>query len=246
MHESDTDTRQQRTEQLLQLVKAGDADAREKLVEENLGLVWSIVHRFGNRGCEVEDLFQIGSIGLLKAIQRFDMGFGVRFSTYAVPIIMGEVRRFLRDDGVIKISRTVKEQHWKISQTIQQLQERGVGEVTIEMLVTETGLPEDAILLAMDAPVEVESLNRTFAEEEGKGGTLEDRIGVGRDESQQVDDRILLEQGLAQLESKERQLIYLRYFMDYTQTKTAEVLHLSQVQVSRLERKVLNRLRKIL
>lgn len=237
------ESRQNRTTELLIQAQSGNQTAREQLVKENLGLVWSIVHRFSNRGYETEDLFQIGSIGLIKAIERFDLNFDVKFSTYAVPMISGEIRRFLRDDGVIKISRSVKENYWKIQQTMQQLQKQSGQEVTISQLARETGLSPEEILLAMDAPVEVESLNKAFVGHEGKESTLEERIPAKVDEKELIDNRIVLEQSLSRLNTKERQLIYMRYFQDCTQTKVAQALNMTQVQVSRLEKKILKNLR---
>lgn len=234
---------QDRTRELLILAHQGDECAREQLVKENLGLVWSIVHRFSNRGYEIEDLFQIGSIGLIKAIERFDLEFDVRFSTYAVPMISGEIRRFLRDDGVIKISRSVKENYWKIQQAMQFLQKQSTGEISIGQLAEETGLSTEEILLAMEAPIEVESLNKSFTGQEGKESTLEERIPTKVDEKELIDNRIVLEQSLSKLSAKERQLIYMRYFQDCTQSKVAKALDMTQVQVSRLEKKILKNLR---
>lgn len=230
-------------EELIRLAQQGDSAARDLLVKENIGLVWSVVHRFLNRGYEAEDLFQIGSIGLIKAIERFDIGFQVRFSTYAVPMISGEIRRFIRDDGVIKISRSVKENHWKIQQAIQNLQKQTGQEVTISQISEATGLSMDEIVLALDAPVEVESLNKPIAVSEGKEASLQERIPAKVDEKEQVDNRVVLEQLLSNLNAKERQLIYLRYFQDCTQTVVAQKLDMTQVQVSRLEKKLLRMMR---
>ena len=241
--EEPIDEKQKKTLDLILLSQHGDEAARDALVKENLGLVWSIVHRFANRGYEAEDLFQIGSIGLIKAIQRFDTSFQVRFSTYAVPMISGEIRRFIRDDGVIKISRSVKENYWKIQQAIQKLQKQTGQDVTISQIAEATGLSADEIVLALDAPVEVDSLNKPVGIGEGKEARLEDRITVKMDENEQVDNRVVLEQLLSNLNAKERQLIYLRYFQDCTQTVVAQKLQMSQVQVSRLEKKLLRTMR---
>ncbi len=232
-----------RVHTLITRAQQGDTEARDTLVRENLGLVWSIVHRFANRGYEPEDLFQIGSIGLLKAISRFDLSYDVRFSTYAVPMINGEIRRFIRDDGFIKVSRSVKENHWKIEQAKQNLQKKSVEDVTISQLEQETGLTREEILLALDAPMEVESLNKPFPSLDGRETTLEEHIAARVDEKEQVDNRIVLEQLLSTLGEKERQLIILRYFKDCTQTVVAEQLQMSQVQVSRLEKKLLKLMR---
>ena len=232
-----------RTDQLIQQSRQGDKEARDTLVKENLGLVWSIVHRFANRGYEAEDLFQIGSIGLMKAIDRFDTGFDVKFSTYAVPVITGEIKRFLRDDGMIKVSRTLKENSWKISLAVQKLQEKWGRDVTIREIAGETGLDTEEILMAMEANTRIDSLNKPVSAPDGKEICLEDQIPGTGDENEKVHNRILLEQLLGTLYAKERQLIYMRYFQDRTQTDVARELNMTQVQVSRMEKKLLSRMR---
>lgn len=232
-----------RTDQLIQQSRQGDKEARDTLVKENLGLVWSIVHRFANRGYEAEDLFQIGSIGLMKAIDRFDTEFDVKFSTYAVPMITGEIKRFLRDDGMIKVSRTLKENSWKISLAVQKLQEKWGRDVTIREIAGETGLDTEEILMAMEANTRIDSLNKPVSAPDGKEICLEDQISGTGDENEKVHNRILLEQLLGTLNAKERQLIYMRYFQDRTQTDVARELNMTQVQVSRMEKKLLSRMR---
>ena len=232
-----------RTDRLIQQSRQGDKEARDTLVKENLGLVWSIVHRFANRGYEAEDLFQIGSIGLMKAIDRFDTGFDVKFSTYAVPVITGEIKRFLRDDGMIKVSRTLKENSWKISLAVQKLQEKWGRDVTIREIAGETGLDTEEILMAMEANTRIDSLNKPVSAPDGKEICLEDQIPGTGDENEKVHNRILLEQLLGTLNAKERQLIYMRYFQDRTQTDVARELNMTQVQVSRMEKKLLSRMR---
>ncbi len=232
-----------RTDQLIQQSRQGDKEARDTLVKENLGLVWSIVHRFANRGYEAEDLFQIGSIDLMKAIDRFDTGFDVKFSTYAVPVITGEIKRFLRDDGMIKVSRTLKENSWKISLAVQKLQEKWGRDVTIREIAGETGLDTEEILMAMEANTRIDSLNKPVSAPDGKEICLEDQIPGTGDENEKVHNRILLEQLLGTLNAKERQLIYMRYFQDRTQTDVARELNMTQVQVSRMEKKLLSRMR---
>ena len=232
-----------RTMELIILSQQGDKDARDTLVRENTGLVWSIVHRFPGRGCEVEDLFQIGVIGLMKAIDRFDTSYDVRFSTYAVPLIMGEIRRYFRDEGMIKVSRTLKENHWKIVQATQQMQEQLGREVTLKELSEAIGLLPEEIVMAMEANAQVESLNQPIGNAEGKELYLEDQITDGMNERDTVDDRIFLEQLISKLSRTERELIYMRYYLDCTQTAVAKELHMTQVQVSRLEKKLLQRMR---
>lgn len=232
-----------RTAQLIEQSRQGDKEARDILVKENLGLVWSIVHRFSNRGYEAEDLFQIGSIGLMKAIDRFDTGFDVKFSTYAVPMITGEIKRFLRDDGMIKVSRTLKENNWKISLAVQKLQEKWGRDVTIQEISGETGLATEEIVMAMEANTQIDSLNKPVCAPDGKEICLEDQIAGTGDENERIHNRILLEQLLGTLDAKERQLIYMRYFQERTQSDVARVLNMTQVQVSRMEKKLLGRMR---
>lgn len=232
-----------RTMELITESQKGDKAARDTLVKENAGLVWSIVHRFLNRGCEADDLFQIGSIGLMKAIDRFDTTYQVKFSTYAVPLITGEIRRYLRDEGMIKVSRTLKENNWKIMQTKQQMQKRMGREVTLTELSKETGMLPEEIVMAMEANAQVESLNQPIGNVEGKEIYLEDQIADNMDEKESVDDRIFLEQLISKLSRTERELIYMRYYLDCTQTAVAKELHMTQVQVSRLEKKLLQRMR---
>lgn len=232
-----------RTMELIILSQQGDKDARDTLVRENTGLVWSIVHRFPGRGCEAEDLFQIGVIGLMKAIDRFDTSYDVRFSTYAVPLIMGEIRRYFRDEGMIKVSRTLKENNWKIVQARQQMQKQLGREVTLKELSEAIGLLPEEIVMAMEANAQVESLNQPIGNAEGKELYLEDQITDGMNERDTVDDRIFLEQLISKLSRTERELIYMRYYLDCTQTAVAKELHMTQVQVSRLEKKLLQRMR---
>ncbi len=231
------------TMELIVKSQQGDKEARDTLVEENMGLVWSIVHRFANRGYEMEDLFQIGVIGLLKAIDRFDVSYDVKFSTYAVPLITGELRRHFRDEGMIKVSRTLKENNWKIIQAMQKMQHELGREVTIQELSEQTGLKPEEIVMAMEANAEVESLNQPVGGQDGKEMYLEDQIADYLDEKEGVVNRLLLEQLFSQLNEKEQKLIYMRYFMDCTQTSVAKALEMTQVQVSRLEKKLLHRMR---
>ena len=232
-----------RIKELIRSSQQGDKTARDTLIKENMGLVWSIVHRFSGRGCEPEDLFQIGVIGLMKAIDRFDLTYDVKFSTYAVPLIMGEIRRYFRDEGMIKVSRTLKENNWKVTQAIQKLQKQLGREVTLKELAKETGLLPEEIVMAMEANAQVESLNQPIGNTDGKEMYLEDQIAGNPDEKEEIDDRIFLEQLISKLSRTERELIYMRYYLDCTQTAVAKELHMTQVQVSRLEKKLLQRMR---
>lgn len=230
---------------LIEQSHSGDKEARDRLVSENLGLVWSIVKRFAGRGHEMEDLFQIGSIGLMKAIDKFDTTFEVKFSTYAVPMITGEIKRFLRDDGMIRVSRSLKETGMKLTVAQSRLQEKLGREVTLQELSDETGIPREEIVMALEANVEVESIYRSIYQSDGKEISLVDKLPEKRDENERLLNEILLAQLMEELSEKERQLIELRYFRDKTQAEVAKYLETSQVQVSRMEKKILLRLRKL-
>ncbi len=228
-----------RTEELIRRSQDGDKAARDTLIEENMGLIHHVAKRFLGRGVEAEDLFQIGAIGLLKAVDRFDLGFGVRFSTYAVPMIAGEIRRFLRDDSMIKVSRSLKELAVKAARLREQLlMERG-AEPGVEELAGRLGVEAEELVQAMDSCTEVESLQKVISQGDSEGTSLLERVEQGRDEQEELLRRMLLEELLAALDPKERRLIVLRFFHDRTQSQVAEELGMSQVQVSRLEKKIL-------
>ena len=222
----------------------GDKAAREQLVEENVGLVWCVVKRFYGRGTEAEDLFQIGSIGLLKAIDKFDLSYDVKFSTYAVPMISGEIKRFLRDDGMIKVSRSLKELAYKSVQAREKLTDRLGREPTLEELAEETGAEKEEIVQAMEAGGEVESLYRPIHQKEGGEIRLLDRIEERDRKEDRILDTMVLKQLLETLDAKERQLIYLRYFADRTQSDVGKIMGISQVQVSRMEKRIIEELRR--
>lgn len=222
--------------ELIKKAKCGDEAAREKVIVNNMALVWSIVRRFANRGYEAEDLFQIGSIGLMKAIDKFDMSYDVRLSTYAVPMIIGEIKRFIRDDGIVKISRSIKENNWKIKQAAGRFADANNREPTVEELVCATGLSKEDIVIAVSAVKEPEYIDR----EEYTG--LELRL---EDDKEEVINQILLEKLLGELKENERKLIEMRYYQEKTQTEVAKMLGMSQVQVSRNEKKILAKLRNL-
>ena len=210
----------------------GDKEARAQLVEENTGLVWCIVKRFYNRGAEAEDLFQIGSIGLLKAIDKFDLSYDVKFSTYAVPMISGEIKRFLRDDGMIKVSRSLKELACKAFSCQEGLRRKLGREPLLAEIAAELKVDKEELAAAMEASAEVESLHKTIYQKDGQE-TGEDKVV----------DHMLLSELLKALNGEERKLIYLRYFAGRTQSDVGKILGVSQVQVSRMEKKILGRLR---
>lgn len=228
---------------LIQRSHEGDEEARTKLVEENTGLIWCIVKRFYGRGAEPEDLFQIGSIGLLKAIDKFDLSYDVKFSTYAVPMISGEIKRFLRDDGMIKVSRSLKELSYKAYFAREKLQEKLGREPAIEELAEELAVGKEELAMALEAGGEVESLHKTIYQSDGNEIQLMDKLAEQEEREEKVLNRLLLSQLLGELGKEERQLLYLRYFADKTQTQTGEELGISQVQVSRMEKRVLRSLR---
>lgn len=222
----------------------GDKEARAQLVEENVGLIWCVVKRFYGRGVEPEDLFQIGSIGLLKAIDKFDLTYDVKFSTYAVPLISGEIKRFLRDDGMIKVSRSLKETAYKAYLAKERLQEQLGREPGMEEIANELQMEQEELAMALEASGEVESLQKSVYQKDGKEVPLMEKLKETDSKEEHLLNRMLLKQLLERLERQERQLIYLRYFAEQTQTQVGKVLGISQVQVSRLEKRILERLRK--
>ena len=221
----------------------GDKEAREILVRENTGLVWSIVRRYMGRGTDSEALFQIGIMGLIKAIDKFDLSYQVKFSTYAVPMIAGEIRRFLRDDGIVKVSRTLKENSWKIRRESELFRQRKGREPTVNELQECTGMTPEEIVQAMDFSVEVDSIDRTVRQSDGSEISLLDRLQVENTRTEELLNRVMLEQLLAELPEKERRLIIMRYLQDRSQTEVARMMGVSQVQVSRLEKKILKQMR---
>ena len=228
---------------LLGRAHQGDKEARDILTEKNMGLVHSIARRFQNRGVEMEDLVQIGSIGLLKAIDKFDTGYDVKFSTYAVPMITGEIKRFLRDDGMVKVSRSLKEEAARAYAVREELFLKTGREPALEEIAAELNIDREELVLAMESAVQIESLQKTIFQSDGSGISLEDKLPQEKNQQEEVLDRLLLQQMLGMLEPKERELIYLRFFMEKTQTCVAKKMGMSQVQVSRLEKKILSRLR---
>lgn len=228
---------------LIARAQDGDKGAREVLVENNLGLVHHIVKRFMGRGMDMDDLFQIGSIGLIKAIDKFDLTYEVKFSTYAVPMITGEIKRFLRDDGMIKMSRSIKENGWKIRQASDRLTFEKGREPTLEDLSEATGLPTEDIVMALEANVEVESIYKTVYQGEGTQICLVDKLPEKKDDNELLLNHMMVEQLLDTLGDKEKKLIILRYYLDKTQVEVAKELGISQVQVSRLEKRILKSMR---
>ena len=231
-----------RTEELIARSQAGDESAGEALVTENSGLIWSVARRFIGRGVEVDDLYQLGCLGFLKAVEGFDLEFGTQFSTYAVPKIAGEIRRFLRDDGAVKVSRSIKEQAAAIKSIRNTLTQALGRDPTIQEISHQTGFTPEEIALAENATAGTESINRQTGED---GFSLENILTDTESEEKLV-ERISLRQALEKLPERESMVIKLRYFHGLTQDRTAKVLQVSQVQVSRIEKKALQRLRELM
>ena len=231
-----------RVEELIQRSQSGDTTATEELVNENSGLIWSVARRFLGRGAEADDLYQLGCLGFLKAVDGFDLAYGTQFSTYAVPKIAGEIRRFLRDDGAVKVSRSLKEQ----SATIKAARHRLTGalgrEPTIQEISKQIGLSPEEIALAETATAATESIQRETGSE---GFSLEDILTDTESEERMV-EKIALRQAIDHLPEREGMVIRLRYFHALTQDRVSKVLNVSQVQVSRIEKKALAMLRELL
>lgn len=227
---------------VIRLAKSGDKSAAERLIEENSGLIWSVARRFFGRGTDADDLYQLGCVGFLKAIEGFDESFGTQFSTYAVPKISGEIRRFLRDDGSVKVSRSIKEQAQQIKAARLSLEQRLGREPRLSELAAETGFTPEEIAFAETATGPAESLQRETGED---GFTLEHVLSDFNSEERMV-EHVSLRYAVENLPEKERKAIYLRYFHGMTQESAAKVLGVSQVQVSRLERRAVERLREVL
>ena len=232
----------EQTVEYLRKAKAGDKQAAEMLIKENSGLIWSVARRFFGRGTEADDLYQLGCVGFLKAIDGFDESFGTQFSTYAVPKISGEIRRFLRDDGSVKVSRSIKEQAQKIKSVRTDLEQRFGREPLLSEISAETGLTPEEIAFAETATGPAESLQRETGED---GFTLEHVLTDLNGEERMI-EQVSLRYAIEQLPEKEKKTIYLRYFHGMTQESASRVLGVSQVQVSRLERRAVDKLRKVL
>lgn len=243
------------TKELIFLAHNGDKKARELLVKENMGLVRSVAGKFAAMGQEYDDMAQLGAIGLIKCIDRFDLSQEVKFSTYAVPMIIGEIKRFLRDDGIIKVSRTLKENNYKIKRASAELSV-GLGrEATIEEISEKTGISPEDIILAREADIETVSIYQTADDDDGNDNYILDRLpakdvccqmdGTPEDaEKAVIVNKIFLDKILSELSDKERKLITMRYYDEKTQAETAQLLGMTQVQVSRLEKKILLGMRK--
>ena len=231
-----------RTEELIQKAQQGDTRAMETLVEENSGLVWAVARRFGNRGVEMDDLYQLGCLGFLKAVEGFDSSYGTQFSTYAVPKISGEIRRFLRDDGTIKVSRSLKERAAAIRQVRSHLTLALNREPTIGEISRQTGFTPEEIALAETATASTESIQR----ESGEDGFSLENILTDTESEERMVEKIALQQAISTLPEREAMVIRLRFFHGLTQQRIACVLDVSQVQISRIEKKAIVHLRELM
>lgn len=218
----------------------GDQEAMTIMIEENKGLVWSIVKRFSQRGYEIDDLYQIGSLGLIKAIKKFDTSFEVKLSTYAVPYILGEIKRFIRDDGPVKVSRSIKELAIKIREVQQEYMKKYGKDIKVEELAKILKVTKEDIAIALDSFRPVDSIYDVTYQGDEEGLTIMDKISNNINETNKVVDKICLTQLIENLEAREKQLILLRYYKGKTQSEVAKILGVTQVQVSRIEKKILN------
>ncbi|SUY47453.1 RNA polymerase sigma-F factor [Clostridium putrefaciens] len=232
--------------ELIVLSKTGNKLAMDKLIEINIPLVSSITKKFMNRGYEYEDIFQIGSMGLIKAIKNFDASYNVKFSTYAVPMIIGEIKRFIRDDGIIKVSRSVKSIARKLHYDKEALSKELDREPTLDELSKFSGVDKEEIVYAMESASSIHYLYDTIHQDDGAPVLLIDKLSERYEEDDSLIDRLSLKEALGDLDAKSRQIIMLRYFKDNTQVEVAKMLGISQVQVSRIEKKVLKAMRKTL
>lgn len=234
------------TSDLIKEAIQGDKNAIETLVKDNSGLIWSIAKRFFNRGVEPDDLFQQGAIGLIKAIKKFDFSYEVKLSTYAVPMIMGEIKRFLRDDGIIKISRTLKENAVKIKALQEKEQSENNNNLSVSEISQMLSISCEEVVLALESCQDVDSLQKIIYNKEGDEVSLLERIDSDARGEDNIINNVLINETINSLSERDKKILELRYFRDKTQSDTAKIMGVSQVQISRLEKKILEQLRKIM
>ncbi len=232
------------TKELIKKAQEGDKQARDQLVEENMGLVYSTAKKYTGRGYDMEDIVQIGVIGLIKGIDRFDLSYDVKFSTYAVVMIVGEVKRFLRDDGMVKVSRSIKENGMKIRRAREELASTLMREPTVEELAAQAQITAEDVVVAQEALQEVESIHKTIYQSDGNEIYLVDRLSCDKDEKEELLNHMLVHSLMENLTEDEKKIIRMRYFENKTQTEVAKEFGISQVQVSRMEKKILLSMRK--
>ncbi len=225
-------------------VQEGDKFELERLIRENNGLIWSIVKRFAGRGYDLEDLYQIGCMGFIKSIKRFDTSFDVKLSTYTVPYILGEIKRFIRDDGAIKVSRSIKELNVKIRELQKEYLLKKGKDITIEEISKILKVSKEDIAITIDANTPVESIEANILNPNNKNMSLLERISTGKDEQEILTNKIVLKEIIDKLDKNDREVILLRFYKEKTQMQVAKILGISQVQVSRIEKKVLEKMRK--
>ncbi len=227
----------------IEKAKQGDKDAMQHLIDVNKGLIWSIVKRFQDRGYELEDLYQIGVMGFIKCVKRFDSSFEVRLSTYAVPYILGEVKRYIRDNGPIRISRSLKELAIKVLEAKNEYYRKTGQEIKIEELAKMLGTSKEEIALSLEAFQPIYSIDEQLSDEEDDGQCLLDKMSNQVDEANLLTNKLCIQQAIENLEDNEKQIILLRYYREKTQTEIAKIMGITQVQVSRIERRVLESMR---
>lgn len=231
--------------QAIKKAQAGDKFELEKLIKQNNGLIWSIVKRFNGRGHDIEDLYQIGCMGFIKSIKRFDTNFEVKLSTYAVPYMIGEIKRHIRDDGPIKVSRSIKELGIKIREIQREYLNKKGEEITIEQISKELKISKEDITLAMESTNLVESIDAASYTNQKDGNTINliEKISTQKDEEELITNKLAIKQLISGLKDRDREVILLRFYKEKTQTEVARILGITQVQVSRIERKILNNMR---
>ena len=228
----------------IELAKSGSKDAMNNIIQLNSGLIWSLVNRFLGRGYSKEELYQVGAIGFIKAVQGFDSRFNVQFSTYAVPYIMGEIKRFIRDDGPIKISRSIKELFTKINELQRENMNKTGEELKLSEIAEKLNVSKEEVAVAIEALMPVESINQEAYQGDEEGETKLSKINNNIDEEAKVVNKITIEKLLHELDEREKKIIVLRYFQEKTQSEVAKILGISQVQISRIEKKILISMRK--
>lgn len=222
----------------------GDKFELERLIKQNSGLIWSIVKRFSGRGFELEDLYQVGCVGFIKSIKRFDTSFEVKLSTYTVPYILGEIKRHIRDDGTIKVSRSIKELQAKIRQIQEEYQNTYKQEISIEEIAKKLKIAKEDVAIALEANNPIESIDGVYESNKGdKAISLAEKIPAGENEEEKITNRIALKEAISKLPPQDRQIIMLRFYKEKTQTEVAKILGVSQVQVSRTEKRILDKMK---
>ena len=231
---------------IIENAQNGSKEDMTKLIEENNGLIWSIVRRFNGRGYDIEDLYQIGCIGFIKAIQRFDTSFEVRLSTYAVPYILGEIKRYIRDDGPIKVSRSIKELNVKILELQREFLHKYGRDISLEEISKELKISKEEIAMALDSARPVDSIEDAKYKDNKTDKTVSilEQISTGKDEETEITNRITIKNLINELNDNEKEIILLRYYKQKTQMQVSKILGITQVQVSRIERKVLDKMKK--